>query len=120
MSKFSDSQYQAALDVILARAASDSAFRARALEDAPAAIKEATSLDMPEGVTVRFVEFGQAAFSDGSNYVIPLPPGSSEDLADSELLDSVAGGRNSYNTSPPVPPDGGDFGGERAPKRGLY
>lgn len=92
MSNIDDPKYRAALETILHRAGSDPAFRASALSDAPAAIKEATGLDVPEGVTVKFVEFGQAGSFQNSQLVIPLPPTNSDELTDSELLDEVAGG----------------------------
>lgn len=94
MSNLDDPKYRAALETILHRAGSDAAFRTRALNDAPEAIKEATGLDVPEGMTVKFVEFGQAGSFQDTQLVIPLPPKSTDDLTDSELLDNVAGGVN--------------------------
>lgn len=95
MNNFDDPKYRAALETILDRAGKDAAFRAHALSDAPAAIKEATGLDVPEGVTVRFTEFGQPGSFQDTEVVIPLPPTSSDELTDSDLLDSVAGGTGS-------------------------
>lgn len=105
MSDIDNPNYDAALETILARAADDAAFRARALKDAAEAIKEATGLEVPPGTTVEFVEADQAwAFEDG-RYTVPLPRSNDEELTDSELLDSVAGGmRHTPGTGSPYQP----------------
>lgn len=88
MSVIENPDYKAALKTILDRAESDEAFRVRVLSDAPAAIKEATGLDVPESVTVKFVEYGQAG---SLQLVVPLLPRSSDELSGEEL-DKIAGG----------------------------
>lgn len=100
-----NSQYQEALSKVLARAEGDPAFRAVALSDATAAVKEATGLDVPAGLTVRFVEAGEAGSFSGPNYVIPLLWSAEDELTDSEMLDHVAGGMRSRGNPYYTPPE---------------
>ena len=72
---------------LLRRAAKDHAFRQRCLDDAPAAIKEVSGLDLPEGAPrVRFVERVE-------EFVIVLPSlkDADKDLSDKDL-ELIAGG----------------------------
>ena len=75
-----------ALKIILKKAASDATFRAKALKDPAAALKEA-GVELPAGQTIKFVE-------KIDEVVIALPPiGSNlDEISDEQFLQNVAGG----------------------------
>jgi hypothetical protein len=71
---------------VVARALSDSAFKAQLLNE-PAAALAAAGVDLPEGVTVKVVENTESLF----HLVLPRrPDGELDDAA----LDKIAGGTN--------------------------
>jgi hypothetical protein len=72
------------ISVILARARSDAALRAQLVAGGASALR-ALGVDVPQGVTVRFVEDGVTV----RHFVIPSPEGAELTEAD---LDKVAGG----------------------------
>lgn len=77
---------RAYLNTILKKTVTDAEFRAKALSDPAAAIKEATGQDLPAGIKVKFVEKLEEV-------VIVLPPASgSEEITDDAVLEKVAGG----------------------------
>jgi hypothetical protein len=77
---------QERLNAILARSATDPAFRQKLLSDPRAAMSEATGRELPASYNVRFVENTADA-----TIVLPDPVDASAELADSEL-ETVAGG----------------------------
>ena len=80
-------QHEAALEAVLQRAATDPAFRALALSDPHAAIRQETGVAVPESFTIKFFD-GQ-----GYDLAATLPaPASAEDELSEVDLDSVAGG----------------------------
>ena len=80
-------KWEETLKALYQRAATDEAFRKLCLEDAAAAIKEISGLDLPEGAKVRFVEKLE-------EQVLVLPTGD-EDLSDDDL-EVAAGGYCGY------------------------
>src|SRR5687767_3205053 len=86
-------QWNAAIRVVLAKAATDSSFREKCLNDASAAICEASGVVAPANV-----RFSEEPHGDA----IVLPPLSSDpdELRDQELLENVAGG--GVNTYPSI------------------
>ena len=77
---------QERLNAILARSATDPAFRQKLLADPRAAIAEATGRELPASYTVRFVENTADA-----TVVLPDPVNPNAELSDGEL-ETVAGG----------------------------
>jgi len=71
---------------LLARSATDSAFRQRLLTEPRAALKEFTGRDIPESVNIVFVENKATA-----TFVLPEPVDPAAELSESEL-ETVAGG----------------------------
>jgi len=99
MKEWTNEEVQDMLSKVFRRAAVDPAFRALALRDAAAAIREVTSKPLPASIVYKFVD------NSGTTKTIPLPDLASDDLADSEL-ENVAGGSN---PPPPPPPIAGGW-----------
>lgn len=67
-------EIQAAITAVLRKSAVDPAFRALALDDTAAAIKDASGLDLPPDVKIDFIEAtSEEAPADGY-LTIELPP----------------------------------------------
>ena len=80
-------QHEAALEAVLQRAATDPAFRALALSDPHAAIRQETGVAVPESFTIKFFD-GQ-----GYDFATTLPaPASAEGELNETDLEYAAGG----------------------------
>lgn len=88
----SNNDIESALKSVLKKSASDAAFRAKAINDPAAALKEA-GVELPAGQKIKFVE-------KLDEIVIALPPLAEADstLSD-ETLEQAAGGTG-YNPAP--------------------
>jgi hypothetical protein len=84
---------------IMRRAATEPAFREKALKNPNAAIQEVAGKPLPTGVNVRFVENQPGATM---TFVLPDPVSASKELSEAEM-EQVAGGRGSgSNPTGPV------------------
>ncbi len=79
--------HQAAIEAVLHRAASDPEFRALALKDPHAAIRQETGVAVPESFTIRFFD------AQGYDYAaaLPAPVSAGEELSEADL-EQAAGG----------------------------
>ncbi|MGY4688497.1 NHLP leader peptide family RiPP precursor [Salibacterium sp. K-3] len=77
---------EAVLQQVYKKAAADEAFRRLCLTDPNKAIKEASGMDVPEGMMVRFVE------NEGADATFVLPDPLSTGTLDEDELEEVAGG----------------------------
>lgn len=77
-----------AVETVIARATVDQDFRRSLLESPAAAIKEATGIQLPAGITVKFVEKDK---STDALYVLPDYVNAEAEL-NAEELEAVAGG----------------------------
>ncbi len=84
------SNIKSALKDLLKKAASDADFRAKALKDPAAALKEA-GVELPAGQSIKFVE-------KIDEIVIALPPlGAADAELSDDLLEKAAGGAGAYS-----------------------
>ncbi|MGY4688495.1 NHLP leader peptide family RiPP precursor [Salibacterium sp. K-3] len=77
---------EAALKQVNEKAAADETFRHLCLTDPHKAIKDASGMDIPEGMSVRFVENEGA----DATFVLPDPPFTGQ--LEEDELEKVAGG----------------------------
>lgn len=90
---------------IFQKAGSDPAFRALALSDGTAAVKQVIGSPLPDGVKIRFVE------NNGATLTLGLPPARTSDQLSDRELEAVAGGRGGFT-------DFGAMGGQGVPATG--
>ena len=89
--EWTEAEAKLATAAVLARVAADPAFRARALADAGAAIRELTGKALPEGFTVRFFDGAGATRA----VILPDMPEARTELSEAELA-AVAGGGKGF------------------------
>ena len=104
MSSFHDKDHPY-IQQVLGRAARDRRFRKRLKQDAKAAIKEQTGIDVPPGFDIRFVE--RSGRHDLMALFPELPPEEEEEVEDDELdlddLEEAAGGDGGSSPPPEGP-----------------
>src|SRR3979490_693705 len=87
MNEVTNAQAKEALKAVFRKASTDANSRAKCLSDPKAAVKEASGVDVPAGLEIKFVE-------PGSAIVVSLPPlGASQEALDEEVLASMAAGQ---------------------------
>jgi hypothetical protein len=107
MSQTLEEQFQAGIQTVYSKAASDPVFRKLCVSNPNAAIKQALGLEVPAWAKVKMVDAEGANFT----FILPEPPPASGELKD-EDLEHVAGGKShgtgivctpGVNGGPPVP-----------------
>ena len=83
------SEFAEAIKAVMKRASADAEFRKLCLEDAEAAVREASGIELPAGVKIQFAE-------ELEEQVFLLPPLGDGELSDEEL-ENVSGG-NQFTT----------------------
>ena len=89
-----ENEWNRALEAVFSRVAIDPAFKTLALEDAHAALKKVSGIQLPADAKIRFVEKVE-------ELVIPFPRGdrSCGEITDSEALEQISGGaRNPFGS----------------------
>ncbi|WP_405452895.1 NHLP leader peptide family RiPP precursor [Paenibacillus sp. HJGM_3] len=87
MSGWTHEKMNEALKTVFAKAATDKAFRALVLENPNEAVRQAAGVEIPPGMTVRFVE------NDGVDATLVLPDFVGDSELSDEQLEAVAGGK---------------------------
>lgn len=102
MSEWNQEKVQEALMAVFSKAATDKTFRELALNHPTEAVKQAASVDLPAGFTVRFVG------NDGADATFVLPDYVGDSELSDEQLEAVAGGKKKKKNK-----DDGDAGDDQ-------